>query len=441
MPECSPSTPDNLFAVTDNGTTSDIVLVVASVVATGILAASATVLVRRWRAATKPARRALGPVLFTGLALLAALTALFAIQAVDNSGPVVDAAGIPAMLAFAALPFAFLAGLLRNRWSRAGAVGELVERLGVAQRASLPETLADAMGDPTLAPRVLAAGAERYVDARRPRGRGAGDADPARAATMVERDGGASARSSTTAACSRSPSSSRRAAAAALALENERLEAELRARLEDLQRVARRGSSRPAWPSAGGSSATCTTAPSSASSRCRCTLRLAAPSCASDPTRRATLLDRRARRAATAPSRSCASSPAASTRPCSPTAGSAPRSRRSPRAPDAGRGRRAARRRLPAAVEAAAYFVVAEALANMAKHAARVARDRRVARAERPRRRRGPRRRRRRRRSGGAAAGCAGSPTASRPSTAASRSISPPGAGTTVRARIPCESS
>ena len=234
MPECSPSTPDNLFAVTDNGTTSDIVLIVASVVATGILAASATVLVRRWRAATKPARRALGPVLFTGLALLAALTALFAIQASTARAPVVDAAGIPAMLAFAALPFAFLAGLLRNRWSRAGAVGELVERLGV-ERASLAETLADAMGDPTLRLAYWLPEPERFVDGNGRTVALPGDADPARAATMVERDGeriGALVHDRSL--CEEPELVSAVAAAAALAMANERLEAELRARLEEL---------------------------------------------------------------------------------------------------------------------------------------------------------------------------------------------------------------
>ena len=69
-------------------------------------------------------------------------------------------------------------------------------------------------------------------------------------------------------------------------------------------------------------------------------------------------------------SRSCASSRAASTRPCSPTAASARRSSRSPT------GRRSSSssttlpdERLPAPVEAAAFYVVAEALTNVAKYA------------------------------------------------------------------------
>ena len=115
-PDCSTAVPDNVLAAWDAPTASDVILVIASVVATALLAASATVLVRRWRAATRPARRALGPVLFTGLALVTALSALLAVQAVGSSTSVVDVASIPALLAFAALPYAFLAGLLRNRW-------------------------------------------------------------------------------------------------------------------------------------------------------------------------------------------------------------------------------------------------------------------------------------------------------------------------------------
>ena len=96
--------------------------------------------------------------------------------------------------------------------------------------------------------------------------------------------------------------------------------------------------------------------------------------------------------------------------------------------------------RLPAAVEAAAYFVVAEALTNVARHApdATLRRDRRRAPA-----------------TGGSssrsattraaartppAAACAGWPTGSPRSTAACEVLSPAGGGTTMHAEIPCAS-
>jgi signal transduction histidine kinase len=233
-PECTPRPPDNAFAIWDAPTASDVIMIIASAIAAALLAASATVLVRRWRAATRPGRRALGPVLFPGLALVATLSALLAVQAIDSSGTVVDVVSIPALLAFAALPYAFLAGLLRNRWSRAGAVGELVERLGAA-RAGLTETLADAMGDPTLNLAYWLPQAQRFVDSSGRTMALPADTDPVRAATLVERDNeriGALVHDRTL--CEEPELVSAVAAAAALAMANERLEAELRARLEDL---------------------------------------------------------------------------------------------------------------------------------------------------------------------------------------------------------------
>ena len=231
-PECSPQMPENVLAVTDAPGASDVALIVASAIATFILVAAATILVRRWRAATRPARRALGPVLFTGLALLAALTSLFAVQAVDARGDAVGILNIPVMFAFAALPFAFVAGLMRNRWSRAGAVGELVERLG-AERASLRETLSSAMGDPTLRLAYWLPQAERFVDATGRTMELPAEDDPHRAATMVERDGERIGALVHDRSLSDEPELVGAAtAAAALAMVNERLEAELRARLE-----------------------------------------------------------------------------------------------------------------------------------------------------------------------------------------------------------------
>ena len=46
-----------------------------------------------------------------------------------------------------AVPFAFLAGLLRSSVSRAGALGALVERVGTT---NVRDALAEALGDPGL---------------------------------------------------------------------------------------------------------------------------------------------------------------------------------------------------------------------------------------------------------------------------------------------------
>ena len=94
--------------------------------------------------------------------------------------------------------------------------------------------------------------------------------------------------------------------------------------------------------------------------------------------------------------------------------------------------------RLPAPVEAAAYFVVAEALTNVVKYAGASTR-RRAHRAATARYAvvEVARRRRRRGRSGRSAPACAAWPTASRRSTAGSRSTRPPGEGTHREGRGP----
>ena len=99
--------------------------------------------------------------------------------------------------------------------------------------------------------------------------------------------------------------------------------------------------------------------------------------------------------------------------------------------------RRRSGERLPGPVEAAAYYVVAEALTNVAKYARASEVTVGVERGNGHALHRGPRRRRRRRGGRAAAPGCAGSPTASRRSAGGFVLDSPAGAGTTLRAEIP----
>ena len=146
--------------------------------------------------------------------------------------------------------------------------------------------------------------------------------------------------------------------AASLALDHERLEAELRAQLERCARRAR-APSRPATPSAAGSSATCTTARSSDSSCCRS----ACVCWATGSAHRQPGASTRQRPSCARRSTTCASSGAASTPPCSPTRGS-----QRPLDSLAEEGRvpivvgPVPRERLAPPVEAAAYFLVAEVL-------------------------------------------------------------------------------
>ena len=135
--------------------------------------------------------------------------------------------------------------------------------------------------------------------------------------------------------------------------------------------------------------------------------------------------------------RSCASWPAASTPRCSPSEGSSRPCARSPTARRCPSTRLSIHERLPDPVEAAAYYVVAEALTNVAKyaHASEVSVE--LARDNGHALHRGPRRRHRRRHAG-RGTGLRG--LADRVEALGGRLVldSPAGAGTTLRAEIPC---
>jgi signal transduction histidine kinase len=138
------------------------------------------------------------------------------------------------VIALAAVPFAFLAGLARSRVAGAAALSELVARLGAGPTA-LRDAVADALGDPSLEVAYWLPEREEWVDAA-----GASFALPppgsARACTPVERDGRPVAMLVHDAAVADERELvSAVGGAAALALENERLDAELRANLHELR--------------------------------------------------------------------------------------------------------------------------------------------------------------------------------------------------------------
>ena len=132
--------------------------------------------------------------------------------------------------AFALVPAAFLLGLMRTRFFRTATVGRVIDRLTQDPR-GVRDALADALGDPTLEV-VYWLPETGYVDATR-----APVADRARPrATEIENEGRRVGALIHDAALCESPELLRdAAAAAALALENARLEVELRARLEALR--------------------------------------------------------------------------------------------------------------------------------------------------------------------------------------------------------------
>jgi signal transduction histidine kinase len=228
--------PDNVFALVDAPDLADVFDYTSTFVAVAVLVSTLVLLVRKRQAATPPQRRALAPMLWTGLALVGLLGIAFIIDVLGLPGRIGDVAALLALVAFAILPFAFLAGLVRSRYSRAGAVGELIERLNNPEAdRSLGLALADALGDRSLKLVYWRPSAGHYVTYD---GRAVELPKPGsgRAVTEVEREGIRVGAIIHDASLADEPGLVRAvAASAALALENERLEAELRARLDELQ--------------------------------------------------------------------------------------------------------------------------------------------------------------------------------------------------------------
>src|SRR4051794_25154286 len=217
----------------DLAQTFDVVLMAVAAVALVLVGA---ILVRRWMTASPPQRRAMAPVLWSGVTLMGLFAALLASSAIGATG-VVDVLGWVALTAFAAVPWAFLFGLLRSRFSRGGAVSDLVMRMGAAPgTGGLRELLADALGDRSLGVAYWHDAKERWID---PAGHPVElplDDDPARAWTRVELEGrlvGAVVHDRSL--CEDPELVASVAAAAALAVQHERLNAELRARVEELR--------------------------------------------------------------------------------------------------------------------------------------------------------------------------------------------------------------
>jgi signal transduction histidine kinase len=228
--------PENRLLVWDDDTAANVVEAVAAVATVALLVGLCVVLVRRWRGYGKVQRRALSPVVWTGAAVTVVGVASLIPQALGADDVAEITGGV--LLAFVtALPFAFLLGLMRSSLSRAGAVSALFERVGGS---SARDALAEALGDDTLALAYWLPDSRRYVDAA---GHTVALPEPGgdRAVTEIERDGAAVAAIVHDPALLDDRELVRTAgAAAALALENERLAAEVRARYDELRAASAR---------------------------------------------------------------------------------------------------------------------------------------------------------------------------------------------------------
>ena len=228
-----PTCPSNLLHVITDNREAENLLLLERLLGSVLVATIIVVLARRWWRASPAQRRAVAPVIVAGCATLAALVWT---QVLDLFGDPLSA--LPATVWFyttAAVPIAVVFVFVQRRLAR-GMVAGLVVELGQPRpSADLREALARTLGDPSLELAYWVPAERCYVDGE---GRMVKlpNIQSGRSSTFVERDG------QPIAVLLHDPVLEHNAelvrsvcAAASLALENERLQAELRARLSELQ--------------------------------------------------------------------------------------------------------------------------------------------------------------------------------------------------------------
>src|SRR5215211_6454121 len=123
-----PGCPANPFLITANSGLHGAFAAVVNLCAITTIALVGREVVPRLRRARRGQRQMYDPVTYAGLGSLAAFACLFVSAGIGGSGA--DALRYLAWATFTTVPYAFLAGLIRGRLSRAGAVADLVEALG-----------------------------------------------------------------------------------------------------------------------------------------------------------------------------------------------------------------------------------------------------------------------------------------------------------------------
>ncbi|HKV67954.1 MAG TPA: PAS domain S-box protein, partial [Gaiellales bacterium] len=234
----SPRSADNLLLVSHQTTLINVIQVIAFAVALVVLAATLVVLGQRWRAATPAMRRVLAPMYLTGATAVG--VTLLVVAILQISGVVGNMLSFYVFcISFTAIPVGYLFGILRTRLDRGSAVQTLVTTLRDQRTpGGLEGALRVALSDPTLEVAYRRAGTDEYVNANGEHV----DLEPdGRATTEIEHDG------EVVAVLVHAPVPPEESGLiddvcgpAAMAIENERLQAGLRAQIQEVTAAARR---------------------------------------------------------------------------------------------------------------------------------------------------------------------------------------------------------
>jgi PAS domain S-box-containing protein len=227
-PNSDCATCTSTIAVSSNETARAIVNGVFGVLALGLLGVVLTTVATRFLRAKGALRRALGPVLVAGFVTLLLVVLQLVVESFsENAARPLE---YVFLASFAMVPFSFLAGVLRSRLARSGS-GDLL--LELTRGTPLRDALAQVLHDPSLELAYWLPESGRYVTAD---GKPLPEASDGRHVTLVEHAG------RPTAALLHDPMLSDEpelvealAAAAGLWLDNERLQAKLRAQVEFLE--------------------------------------------------------------------------------------------------------------------------------------------------------------------------------------------------------------
>jgi signal transduction histidine kinase len=228
--------PDGLLGIGGRRPYGEAVLAVSGLIEVGLAVLLLWILVTRWRRASGPRRRSLAPVALVGMVLLVLYLIQEALLVVVSRPAPFDVGFDLAILTLLMLwPLGFLAGLARARLDRS-AVGDLAVELGEPlPPGRLEQALARALHDPTLQLAYWLPDRHVFVDAAgRPVELPTAGGD--RAVTVLRHDGDPIAALLHDAALEDDPALVRAVAATArMTIENERLQAEVRAQLEEVR--------------------------------------------------------------------------------------------------------------------------------------------------------------------------------------------------------------